>query len=396
MLLASLPPSLPPSLSSGQLLAEAAAAVQDWDQVQWLSRYHGVTGILQRNAVRQPLEGVPAAVLERFARRSRRLTVSGLALAADLVDLCTMLDRQDIPHRLLKGPALSQHLFGDPCIRVMSDLDILVPEAQAQAAIVLLQGRGYRLRSPAIEITAENWPMLVRGRGDVELIHPETRRVVELHWRWQRNEALMGFDPERVWDQGEAVKIGGTRLWMPEPTELVLYLCVHGTRHGWDRLKWLLDLIWWRQNPDLALDWVALDRRAAVVGAQPSLHTALLLMQRLAGQPLPDGVRLLPVAARLADAAEAGLHARSVAPESAAAPERVSFGALTRALVMEWRMSASWGGRLRGILWGRFLRPNDLDLITLALPPGWLWLYGPLKPFLWLYRRVRRIEYPPI
>ena len=131
------------------------------------------------------------------------------------------------------------------------------------------------------------------------------------------------------------------------------------------------------------MDWAALMARAEAVGAARSLVVTVELLEALGGEALPSPLR--------SSAATRAMVALFV--ERLAWPRRqgrATFRELARTLMVEWRMSDSWGGRLRGIVWARFLQPNDNDVATLELPPRLVALYFPLKPFLWLARRLRK------
>jgi hypothetical protein len=61
----------------------------------------------------------------------------------------------------------------------------------------------------------------------------------------------------------------------------LLYLCAHGARHSWFRLKWLVDLPYVLQSK--AWDWPALFAKARRMGCADALLLGLVLSQRLLG-----------------------------------------------------------------------------------------------------------------
>jgi hypothetical protein len=70
---------------------------------------------------------------------------------------------------------------------------------------------------------------------------------------------------------------------------MLLFLCVHGTRHYWERLQWICDVAELvRREP--ALDWDRLESSAARVGCHRMLRFGLHLAGDLLEAPAPEAV----------------------------------------------------------------------------------------------------------
>jgi hypothetical protein len=257
----------------------------------------------------------------------------------------------------------------------------LVKQEAVAPAVAILHGLGYRARSPRFPLDQKTLSILQRVRADIEFRHAIHGHVVELHWRWQRNPWLMRFDPARVWGGARPLPFFAQEIATPGAEELFIFLCVHGSRHLWTRLKWLVDIAWWMKDPARAATVAGALQRAKQLGAVHSLENAAELLERLSGMPqawLPNEQR--------------GRAAQTVADQVLTRwgqPRRPATGLdeLSRKVWVEWILSDGWASRLRGIVWGRFVRPNDNDMETLLLPPALTPLYFPLKPILWLSRR---------
>jgi hypothetical protein len=75
-------------------------------------------------------------------------------------------------------------------------------------------------------------------------------------------------------------------VWSFAKEELILYLCVHGVKHCWERLGWLCDLAAvLRRNPDIAWDRLLSGCRAQ--GNERILLLGLALAAELLGAQLP-------------------------------------------------------------------------------------------------------------
>ena len=169
--------------------------------------------------------------------RAHRLSM--LNLCVQERRLTHLFSAAGITTRLLKGPRLSQWLYGDPCLRHSKDLDYWVPPHEARHAIDLLLDQGFRLHERDQRFL-QRWPELILDGYELELLPPKGRYSVEVHWRIESASRAL-YEPhwQHVLDNdgrdGE-----------------FLYLLWHGARHRWARLKWLADIVGWLdQDPDI-------------------------------------------------------------------------------------------------------------------------------------------------
>ena len=71
--------------------------------------------------------------------------------------------------------------------------------------------------------------------------------------------------------------------------DLLFSLCVHGSRHLWERLGWICDVAELISRHDLRLD--ALLKRAATADTERMFLLGLHLAERLLDAPLPAEVK---------------------------------------------------------------------------------------------------------
>src|SRR5690606_12144947 len=68
-----------------------------------------------------------------------------------------------------------------------------------------------------------------------------------------------------------------------------IYLCLHGSRHGWERLGWICDvneLI--NSTPDI--DWESIMSEAERIGCRKVLGLSIYLVRELFGTEFPENV----------------------------------------------------------------------------------------------------------
>jgi Uncharacterised nucleotidyltransferase len=179
----------------------------------------------------------------------------------------TMLAAEEIRAAPLKGPQLSEIVYGDPGRRLSSDIDLLIAPEQLQAAVEVVRQMGYG--APEDPIERNGLPIL-----HYALVHERSELPpVELHWRihWYEDD----FARERLLpSQQQPV---GT--WRPSlPDELTALLLFYA-RDGFIDLRLAADLgAWWDiyrpELPPAALD--------EVLRLYPSLSHAVRVAARVA------------------------------------------------------------------------------------------------------------------
>jgi hypothetical protein len=192
----------------------------------------------------------------------------------------------------LKGPALSEAIYGDPGRRLSNDVDLLVSPGQLGAAVEVVRDLGYQ--PPDDRTDSTGLPQLhfalAHERGELP--------PVELHWRihwYERDFARERLLPPSV------DPLGG---WRPDPADELVSLLQFYARDGFIDLRMAADVgAWWDTLGD-ELQEGAMDE---IVRSYPRLrrvvHTALSVAERTVGLPatkLTTGIPELGLRDRLA------------------------------------------------------------------------------------------------
>ena len=94
--------------------------------------------------------------------------------------------------------------------------------------------------------------------------------IVELHWRLCERNASVHLPVGALWQRVTPVALPGMTVSSLAPEDLVLYLCVHGAKHRWERLEWVAcvaEIV--RNNADL--DWHAIFEKGGPLPRGPSV-----------------------------------------------------------------------------------------------------------------------------
>lgn len=213
---------------------------------------------------------------------------NNLFQAAALIELVQLFAQRKIPILPFKGPLLATRVYGNLSLRQFTDLDILVHREDLTKAIELLVACGYR-RTQAGNCSPRLSASELR-RKDLVLTSKDGRVRVELHWKLSGAHFDFPLESKRLWRQLDVVELGGTSTNCLARNELLIYLCMHGSRHGWERLGWVCDvaeLI--RANPDF--DWPTVVAQAHLLGCERALMLALLLANQLLDAAIPASLK---------------------------------------------------------------------------------------------------------
>ena len=181
---------------------------------------------------------------ENKSKEFIREKMGRLKMVKNFLSITDLLKDDKIPFTNFKGPLLSYRIYNDASVRFMSDIDILVDKTDIEAILVLLLKNGYHLMDGVY------WPkttikqqVLVNTLHHLEFYNNELRFCVEIHWMLTQTLPISKNKMRGVIKNNltEVTIFNRTFSVFTKEFEL-LYLLIHGSSHGWQRLKWLVDI----------------------------------------------------------------------------------------------------------------------------------------------------------
>jgi hypothetical protein len=205
--------------------------------------------------------------------------------------LTTVLADAGIRSTPLKGPLLSEAVFGDPGRRLSSDVDLLVAPDELQAAVEVVRSLGYG--APADHVQGNGLPLLhfvlAHERGELP--------PVELHWRVHWYERR--FAHERLLP----AELDPPPGWRPAAVDELAALLLFYARDGFIDLRMASDIgAWWDVHGG-SLQPGALDR---LIESYPQLARVIGVALVVAGDVVG-----LPAARILGTSPDLGLRERT-------------------------------------------------------------------------------------
>jgi hypothetical protein len=362
-----------------QQIQELCSLDLDWDAVLRLARRHRTTPLLYRTLTVAGGSCMPGDRLSQLRLSFLNNTQHSLMLARELLKVVGRLQEHEVPVLAFRGPVLAESVYGSLSLRQFSDLDVLLHKEDILRARDVLSDLGYSTGGmPASEAARLETMYHYTLKGREGAVH------LELHWQFAPRYFGASTD-SGLWQRTQWIELEGQRVPALGDEDLLLALCVHGSKHTWSQLSWICDvaeLIHARPG----LDWRAMVERSRRLEAERMLALGLHLADSLLGAQLP------PQAVTLVDSDREieGL-AQDVARKLFVETRRLA--ASQQSLLLK-----DFHLRLRESRWRRLrhlartaLIPTHEDWAALALPRSLSFLYYLTRPLRLTAKHVGRL-----
>ena len=341
---------------------------------------HRVGALVAASSTRLNL---PPAVVDALAEDESVNAANYLRSRAVLDRLEARFSAEAIDWAVLKGLAIAERYYERPSLREMIDVDLLVDRDRIADAERILADEGFERYHPRFELDAARRANFMALHSAFSFIRKRDGAQLDLHWRTVQNPRFL---PQLDAGWRDHVVRREDRPW-PVLREDVhfTYVLVHGAKHGWARLKWLVDI-------DRMLAGLDASGAEALVqcihdNAIPDLAgAALTLCETILGSAIPPALAALSKSegANRLCALSLRLIEHDI-PHGGAGLGDVGY--LTTRIRHSLGLSSNRGYRRQALLL-ELARPTDLGAVP--LPAGWGGALAVVSPLMALGRTFRR------
>ncbi len=209
---------------------------------------------------------------------------SNLRLTWKLIECLDLLDKNGIDALTLKGPVLALQAYGDLNLRHFIDLDILVRRNDLPKAYQILARSGY---TPTMIVDSRQLKFLVNSDNHFSFIRQGD--TFELHWEIGPYENIHPLTQELVWQNLTTFRVYEKEIYTLSPENTIFYTSLHGAKHGWKQLKWIVDVAQlFCSYPENS--WLTLFEQAQKFGLFRQLSLGLILAEDMVGISLPTRI----------------------------------------------------------------------------------------------------------
>jgi len=315
---------------------------------------------------------LPQEQRETLAGLARNTAKSNLAFLNEMVRLNGLFEAARIPAIPFKGPALAWLAYPNFAYRTCVDLDFVVPQRYIPEVAALLKAHGYTPQFDPIEEQAgQNGP----APGQYAFAPGRGRCFVEFHTERTLRYFSRPLDLKQMNTRLVRLEIGGQTLRTFSVEDLLVMLCVHGAKHFWERIAWIVDIA--QLVTVREVNWALLLEIAENRESTRLLLLGLYLANEMIGASLPQAIL------DRARGDEKVLWLAAKVLEQYAGNSDSSAGVWPRALFRLRSSDGYWQGLRRLARLG--LSPTESDRQTIKLP-------GFLSPFYTLVRPFRLLR----
>lgn len=353
----------------------------DWHTLVRLANAHGVQTLLYQSVKSVGENQIPVAVLRDLTVYAQQISIFNTILTRDLLKILDLLETHDIRALPFKGPVLAASVYGSISLRHFCDLDILVSPQDFAKTIEVLVAEGYQLAyewnllDQDLELTLRN------SKSEYQLIKDAVS--IDLHQTLTVERFLSSqFTFEYLWGNRESVLVSGHTFYSFGSDDLLMYLCIHGSKDCWRKLKWICDLSECIQQTP-GRDWQYFLQRADQMRCERMVLLGLCLTHQVLETELPDVVQAEidahPGCSRLAQDFAQRLFDQENELGRSFTPQK---------FIRHWQMTETRRDRIACILdirrpihgfWLKCL-PNVNDRDFLVLPKPLYFLYFLIRP----------------
>ena len=280
ILLACVAPALEPAP-----LRERMDGPIDWDGLLSLAERHGVLPVLARRVEQSATLSAlaPAEFRQRLREKRRTQVLLNLSLMGEFFRLSERFEEAGIETVVVKGPTLAAQAFGDTSLRQYSDLDLVVRHEAVLRAMEVMRSAGFVAEiSPHIAAAG-------RVPGQFLFVSREKSLIVELH-----TERTLRYFPRPLplndfFARCVRIPLEGRTVAAFSAEDTLSFICVHGSKHLWDRLMWIADVAALVSRPG-SFDWCRALATAKETGSERMVHLGLRLAVDALKTPLPKEI----------------------------------------------------------------------------------------------------------
>ena len=263
---------------------KAADLSLNWDLIYELSLQHRMFPLIYKNIKGIIPDCAPGNIVNRFRNIYFENATKNLYFFAFLIKIIDLLKGNDIYLVPFKGPILAHDLYRELGLRQFSDLDILVSKKDAVKAWGILINYGFE---PELNLNENQKRKYIESEDHIAL--SKRKICIELHWEISGIYISRPLILEEVSKRLEKIIIDNREFANLSPEHLLVYLCIHGSKHGWENLEpvcCVAELLKTKKN----IDWGAIEEIVSKWQCKKMLELGLYLSWELLNAPVPDNI----------------------------------------------------------------------------------------------------------
>jgi len=261
-------------------ISRLLSSALDWRHLVDLANFHGVAPLLANNLSNGDFSSrIPSLYLKLLKDAYNQTLFRNLVYSTELEELLSIFNQHNLKAIELKGFDLAENLYGNPGLRPMCDIDILVKPEDLESAGACLVKAGY----------------IGQTQDDIHPFHTTYYKktgslftAVELHWALE-DKRLVDFPYREIWERSKTRLVQGTPVLTLSLEDSLMFLSHHLIKNDDQWLKSLCDIAELLKKHEGSLDWDYVCHSAMYswhIGS--AVYYSLRRARELFGAPVPD------------------------------------------------------------------------------------------------------------
>ena len=188
-----------------------------------------------------------------------------------------------------KGPALGIRLYNKLSFRAFGDLDILIHRKDFYRVKEILITMGYQ---PFRSFSEKKEAKFLDTQMGYEFVRHDERCVIEIHWSLVSRIHAFQIPDAQLWSNTEPIELQNKYVPGLDDIHLFIYLCAHGTKSFWARLRWITDIAELAsiksKEPDANAWWALMIEHASRYNSARMVYLGIYLAHKLLNAPIPQ------------------------------------------------------------------------------------------------------------
>lgn len=181
-------------------------------------------------------ELIPQEMYDKIKKQTNKLSKNVLRINAESKRIRKIFFEHNIDNVVIKGPELTETLYGNPLDRFTRDIDLVIPIENFENALNILDELGYVLTPPFDKFSKDQINLVFKDSNQLQFKNKNSNVILELHWKiikhsFMSDDFRNNFNQYKEYADFSKINIYNT-----------MFLMIHGSFHNWNRLFWLRDI----------------------------------------------------------------------------------------------------------------------------------------------------------
>jgi hypothetical protein len=246
----------------------------NWNQFGKLAVRHGVAPLLYAQSKQDESLYLPQDVRVLLWAHYQLSAQVNQQMGVELGSMMRGFATAGITAVPLKGIPLAASIYRDIALRPTGDIDLWVLPCDLTRCEKQLQEMGYVAKRPFGTAQQSVWQ---KANYQQTWTHVKRPFAIDLHWQLMPSYFSISFEPHSPYMM-QVIAAEAVPTFSPE--DQILFLCLHGFKHKWRRLIWIVDIARLLTTfPDL--DWTVVWSHAAQHHIQRIVRLGIMLAHHL-------------------------------------------------------------------------------------------------------------------